>query len=88
MKRVNKSVVIGDGTEIVATVSGTVNLLINKSGKQFALSNIMYAPEFTKKIISVACLRPNGNRVHLLSKYSVDMILLTSFLNCFLGNRN
>ncbi len=54
----------GDGTEIVAMVSGTVNFVISVSGKIFILSNVLYASEFTKNIISIArLLTSNGNRV-------------------------
>ena len=54
VRSVNKSVVIGDGTEIVATVCGTVKLRTIGTGEQLVLSNVLFAPEFTKNVISVA----------------------------------
>ena len=63
VRKVNESVVIGDGTEIVATVCGTVDLRTVGTGKQLVLSNVLFAPEFTKNIISVARLTSNGNSV-------------------------
>jgi hypothetical protein len=63
VKNVSETVVIGDGTEVVATLSGTVNLITTEKGKQLSLSNVLYAPEFTKNIISVARLTLNGNTV-------------------------
>ena len=54
VRRVSESVVIGDGTEVVATLSGTVSLHTTEKGKQLSLSNVLFAPEFTKNIISVA----------------------------------
>ena len=41
--------VIGDGTEVVATLERYSKLITTEKGKQLSLSNVLYAPEFTKK---------------------------------------
>ncbi len=61
MKNVSETVVIGDGTKVVTRLSSFVNLVTTEKGKQLSILNVLYALEFTKNIISIACLTSNGN---------------------------
>ena len=62
-KQVSETVVVGNGTEIVSTVSGTVTLTTTDEGKRLKLTDVLYAPEFKQNIISVSRMIDKGNQV-------------------------
>ena len=62
-KQVSETVVVGNGTEIVSTVSGTVTLTTTDEGKCLKLTDVLYAPEFKQNIISVSRMIDKGNQV-------------------------
>ena len=47
-----ETVLVGNGTAIVATVSGMVTLTTTVEGKVLKLTNELYVPEFKQNIIS------------------------------------
>ena len=62
-KQVSETIVVGNGTEIVSTVSGTVTLTTTDEGKRLKLTDVLYAPEFKQNIISVSRMIDKGNQV-------------------------
>jgi hypothetical protein len=57
-----KGVIIGDGTRVNATKTGSVKLE-DEIGRSLTLSQVLYVPSFAKNIVSVGALTEAGNEL-------------------------
>lgn len=63
-KRINSSVVVGNGEEVPADVCGDVYLL-SDTGHWLRLHEVLYVPSFTKNIISMSLLLDKGIKINM-----------------------
>ena len=80
-KQVSETVMVGNGTEIVSTVSGTVTLTTTDEGKHLKLTDVPYAPELKQNIISVYRMIDKGHQV-IFEDDSMTIRNKSGFLTC------